>query len=150
MDIKKSVTESFNQDIKQKRDEEQKQIEEITQKEKNLLEDVKKDRENPDDSYTTLKVKKAQLTWTYAETEKKLKQMAVLIAKTRKTIEEMDSEDPNLKKIYYEKYVEARKNAGIVTDTKEMQESFMKYLVEDLHIAAADEEYNNLYSENSL
>ena len=55
--------------------------------------------------------------------------MAVLIAKTRKTIEEMDSEDPNLKKIYYEKYVEARKNAGIVTDTKEMQESFMKYFI---------------------
>jgi hypothetical protein len=146
IDLKKSVTDSFSQDVKKKREEEQKQIEEIQQKEKELLEDVKKDKENPDDAYTTLRVKKAQLTWTYVETEKKLKQMSILIAKARKAVEEMDDENPEFKNVYYKKYMDARNSAGIVTDTKEMQESFMKYLVEDLQIPAVDEDYNNLYS----
>ena len=79
--------------IKQKKNTESQQIKEIEQREKELLEDTKKDKEDPVDFYTTLRVKKAQLTWTYLETQKKMDQMKESIIKTRSEIEKMDDEN---------------------------------------------------------
>lgn len=147
IDLRQEVSQATDDDVKRKREREQKDIEEIKQKEQNLLEDVKKTEEDKDDRYTTLRVKKAQLTWTYAETEKKMKQMCGLIATARKEIEELDKNHPELKEIYYNKYMEARRQAGLTTERAEADQSFMKYLVEDLSIPAVDAEYNRLYGE---
>jgi hypothetical protein len=148
IDLQKAVSETYSHDVKQKREKEQKEIEEIKNKEKALLEDVKREKEDPGDHYTTLRVKKAQLTWTYAETEKKMKQMCGLLAKARREIEELDAEHPELKEIYFEKYMEARRSAGLNTanmDAIRNDDSFMKYLVEDLALPAVDAEYERIY-----
>ena len=123
-------------------------MEEIKQREKELLDDVKKDQEseqNREDVYTTLRVKKAQLAWTYIETEKKLQQMCGLIAKTRREIEELEQRQPELKTTYYKRYVEARKQAGLSVSADTVDTSFMKYLVEDVSIPAVDAEYKKLF-----
>lgn len=145
VDLKKDQQEAYSENVKKGREKEQKDIVDIQNREKELLEDVKKDKEPTDDRYTTLKVKKAQLTWTFIETEKKMKQMALLIAKTRKEIEELDVECPELKDNYYNKYMDARKKAGLSTSKKDADESFMKYLVEDVHVQALEDAYKELY-----
>jgi len=145
IDLKKSIAESMSADVKNKRDKEQKEIEEIQARQKELLEDVKKTEEALDDRYTTLKVKKAQLVWTYVETEKKVSQMRTLIAKARRELEDLDRSHPELKDVYYNKYVDARKQAGLPVDPQTTEQSFMRYLVEDLRIPEIEEEYNKLF-----
>ena len=86
VDLQSEMTASIRDDIKKKREKEQKAIEEVKEREKKLLEDVKKPEEDLDDRYTTLRVKKAQLVWTYSETDKKMKQMAGLIQSLKKYI----------------------------------------------------------------
>lgn len=149
VDLQKQVSATMSEDIRQKREKEQKDIEEIKEKEKTLLEDVKNGTDaNRDDCYTTLKVKKAQLTWTFVETKKKLEQMKGLIVKARREIEDLDEKYPELKDNYFNKYMEARKQAGLTTDKVEASESFIKYMVEDYHIPEVEEEYIRLYRSN--
>lgn len=147
VDLQKEMASAMSDDIRKKREKEQKDIEEIKNREKELLEDVKKTEENRDDHYTTLRVKKAQLTWTYAETEKKMKQMAGVIAKTRYEIEELDRTHPELKNVYFNKYMDARRQAGLSTDKIDAGNNFIKYMVEDLHLPAVEAEYQRLYGE---
>ncbi len=140
------LQQAYSADVKKQREKEQKEIEEIKQREKELLDDVKKTEEDIDDRYTTLHVKRAQLCWTYIETKKKLEQMTGLIARARREIEEIDREHPELRGQYYNKYCEARKQAGLpVTGNPNTDESFMKYLVQDAVIPEADAEYEKIY-----
>jgi len=145
VDLQKETSDAIKEDVKLKRQKEQQEIEEIKNKEKELLADVAKTQEDMDDHYTTLRVKKAQLVWTYSETDKKMRQMCGLIAKARKEIEELDASNPELKTVYFNKYMDARRKAGLSTDQQSADESFMKYLVEDLHIPAVEAEYDRLY-----
>ena len=147
VDLQKEMVSAMSDDIRKKREKEQKDIEEIKNREKELLEDVKKTEENRDDHYTTLCVKKAQLTWTYSETEKKMKQMAGVIAKTRYELEELDRTHPELKDLYFNKYMDARRQAGLSTDKIDSGNNFIKYMVEDLHLPAVEAEYQRLYGE---
>jgi hypothetical protein len=145
VDMRKEMTSTVSEDVKKKREKEQQEIKEIEDREKVLLEDVKKNEEDMDDKYTTLKVKKAQLTWTYIETEKKMRQMCGLIAKAQKELEDLEKTDSTLHTVYYQKYVDARKKAGLSVDKDSTDESFMKYLVEDVHLPAVEEEYKKLF-----
>lgn len=129
IDIRKSMTESMSESVKAKRREEKKKIQEIKDREKELLSESKKDEEDPIDNYTTLRVKKAQLIWTYLETEKKLEEMKNIIIKTRDELSDMDSEHPEFADNYFQKYKEARDFAGL--NNSNNQNTFMKYLVED-------------------
>lgn len=148
VDVQKEATMAIGDEVKRKREKEQKDIEEIKEREKQLLEDVKQKEEPTDDHYTTLRVKKAQLAWTYLETDKKMRQMCVSIAKAMKEIEELDEKHPELKNNYFNKYMDARKQAGLSTDKDSVDTSFMKYLVEDADIPAVQEEYKRLFSED--
>jgi hypothetical protein len=132
IDIRKSMTESVSNNIKRLKQDEQKQIQEVEEREKMLLEDCKKDEQDPMDKYTTLKVKKAQITWTYVETEKKLEEMKNIIIKTRKELEEMDKTEPTFGKEYYKRYCDARSESGL--DNEETSENFMKFLVDDFDL----------------
>jgi hypothetical protein len=129
IDLKKSMVDSVSNNIKVKKNEEQKQIKEIEEREKMLKEDVAKDEADPIDTYTTLKVKKAQVTWTYIETKKKLDEMKDIIIKTSNEIKDMDNENKEFSDLYFKKYCEARKESGLNLATN--QENFMKFLVED-------------------
>lgn len=130
IDIKKKVTEETSADIRKKRDAERQTIKEIEDKEKELLADVAKKPEeiDPVDTYTELRVKKAQLSWTYLETKKKMVEMQNNIIKAREELARMDQENPECKEEYMTRYKEARKKSGL----PENDESFMKYLGDDL------------------
>jgi hypothetical protein len=128
--IKQQVVENISSDIKDRREKEKKEIEEIKEKEKRLLEDVSKP-EDPYDKYTTLRVKKAQLIWTYNETMKKVNQMKDSIINCRNEIAEMDKENDDYQNQYMERYRKAREESGLKEDS---DASFMKYMVEDLDL----------------
>ena len=130
IDIKKKITEETSAQVRQKRDAERQTIKEIEEKEKELLADVAKKPEeiDPIDTYTELRVKKAQLSWTYLETKKKMTEMQNNIIKAREELAKMDIENPECKEEYLIRYKEARKKSGL----PETDESFMKYLGNDL------------------
>jgi hypothetical protein len=130
IDIKKKVTEETSAQIRQKRDAERQTIKEIEEKEKELLSDVAKrpDEIDPIDNYTELRVKKAQLSWTYLETLKKMNEMKASIIKARQELVQMDDSHPECRAEYMTRYKDARKKSGL----PETDESFMKYLGDDL------------------
>ena len=132
IDIRKSMVDSVSASIKCKKDEERKHIEEIQAREKELLEDTNKDEEKPSDRYTTLRVKKAQITWTYIETQKKLEEMKNIIIKSRIEIEELEKQDESYSTNYFQKYCDARKSSGL--DNSNIKDSFMKFMVEDVDL----------------
>ena len=134
IDIRKQMTESISTNIREKKNEEQRIASEIKEKEEQLLEEAKRTEADPYEEYITMKVKKAQLSWTYLEHEKKMKEIKEIIIKTRKVIEELDTEHPDFKDSYYEKYMKARTEAGIKETDEEKEQSFMRYLVEDAEL----------------
>lgn len=123
IDIKKKVTEVISKDIKKQRMDEKREIEEIKEREKKLMEDVEKDFD-PYERYIELRVKKAQLAWTFLETRKKMDEMKESIIKTREEIAELDDENPSYLSTYREKYMSARREAGLKDDDA----SFLSYL----------------------
>lgn len=128
IDIRKQVSESVSTDIKQKKADEKRAMQEIKDREKALREDVENDAD-PYDTYTTLRVKLAQVGFTYLETEKKKQEMKEIILKARDEIEKMDEENPDYKKQYMKKYMDARKEAGIKEESKD---NFIMYLDSDM------------------
>lgn len=134
VDVRKKTAEVVSEDVKAKRDQERKEIEEIKQREERLKEDVRTDQ-SPEDRYITLRVKKAQLVWTYLENTKKLREMKDIIRKTSKEIKEMDSEYPNFIQSYKDRYFQARRESGLKDDDT----SFIRYLGEDTN----EEDYLN-------
>ena len=130
VDIRKKVTKVISDDIRQQKIEERKEINDIKEREKRLLEETKEDfEEDPLDKYITTRVKKAQLVWTYLETKKKMDQMRENIIKARSEIKEMDEQNPDFISKYKDKYYAARNQAGL---KQENDDSFMKYLGDDI------------------
>lgn len=130
VDIKKKVVEETSATIRKKRDEEKQTIREIEEREKELIADVEKKEEDPHDLYTELMVKKAQLSWTYKETMKKMEDMKNNIIKARDELTKMKEENPSYHEQYMQRYMDARKKAGLPMDDN----SFIKYMAEDLDL----------------
>jgi len=130
VDMKKKVVEETSKEVRKKRDEERKIMKEMEEREKELIADVEKKDEDPYDLYTELMVKKAQLTWTYSETQKKMNEMKNSIIKTRADLVKMKEENPDYHEQYMDRYMTARKKAGLPADDN----SFMKYMAEDLDL----------------
>lgn len=128
IDVRKKAAETVSENIKRQKQDEQKQIKEIKDREKMLVDDTtNKKEENPYDRYTELKVKKAQLTFTYLEHTKKLAEIKEIIIKTKASLAEMDTENSDYGKRFYDKYMDARRESGLPTT----DESFIRYLNED-------------------
>ena len=134
VDIKKDMVKNISHSIKDKKEEELKEIREIQQREKNLIEESKREEVDPYDEYITQRVKKAQLVFTYLEHQKKMVEVKEIIIKTRKVITEMDETYPTFNENYYEKYMQARRDAGITEEMKDTQDNFIKFLVEDVDL----------------
>jgi hypothetical protein len=127
VDIKKKAVEVISEDVKAKRDKEKAEMEEIKEREKRLLDQTKPDFvPDPYEQYTVLKVKKAQ-------TMKQLEKMKESIIKTREQIKELDEQNPEFSKEYFERYMKARRDAGI-PDEHNTEENFVKYMVEDIDL----------------
>jgi len=131
VDLKKEVAKTVSENIKEKKADDFKVMQELKQKEEALLEDSKRETIDPYDDYITQRVKFAQISFTYLEHQKKMKELKEIILKTRENIKIMDEEYPEFQKSYYEKYMDARRQAGIKETTEDSQANFIKYLVED-------------------
>jgi len=131
VDIRKEMVKNVSSSIKDKKEEEQREIKEIQQREKNLLEESKREEVDPYEEYITQKVKLASLSFTYLEHQKKMAEIKDIVLKTRDILKNMDDEHPTFKDSYYQKYMDARKEAGIKEDEKETENSFIKFLVQD-------------------
>ena len=141
IDIRKEMTESISNDVKQKKQDESKVVQEIKDKEEALIADTKKEEVDPYDEYITLRVKKAQLSWTYLEHIKKIKEVKDIILRTRDELEKMEANNTEYKEKYYNKYMKARKDAGFKDTKEEMEANFLKFLVEDAHLPGIDETF---------
>lgn len=151
VDLRKEMTENISHDVKKKREKEAKDIEDIKRREQELLNESKRKEETPNDpelvldEYITLRVKKAQLSWAYLETKKKLADMVGIIARTRVSLEEMEVKNPENKEKYFQKYMDAREKAGL--DTARHQDNFIKFMVEDVTIPEVEDEYRKIMVE---
>ena len=154
IDIRKEATQAISSNIKEKKSEEQKNVDDIKKREEALLTETKNIEENgvdPFDEYITLRVKKAQLLWTYQEHIKKLEEVRGLILKTRDTITEMDEKHVEFKDKYFDKYMKAREDAGIKDTKEELENNFMAFLVEEKEVPGLDTDYHlpALYKEQA-
>lgn len=147
VDIRREMTKSISSNIKKQKDEEQKTTREMKEREETLLAESEKARKDdgegdpdvdPYDEYITQSVKKAQLSWTFLEHLKKLKEVREIIIKTRSVISKMDEEYPEFKEKYFEKYMEARRKSGLDENVRETQDNFIMYMVEDTVIPTID------------
>lgn len=134
IDIRQKTTDVISEDILTQKKNEKQQIEEIKNREKALLEESNRAKNNePQDDfevYITEQVKRAQLLWTLVETRKKIDQMKDSINKTTDTIKNFDLNNPEFFSKYKDRYYEARKEAGLPDDNND--NSFIKYLGMDL------------------
>lgn len=139
IDIRKEMTKDISTNIRKNKDNEEKEIREIKEREEKLIEESKKHDVDPYEEYITLRVKKAQLTWTYLEHIKKIAEIKDIIIKTRVQVTDYDEKFPEYKDSYYEKYMKARRDSGIKETKQESDESFMKFLVEDVTLPGIDD-----------
>ena len=130
IDIKQKISKIVREDIKEQRKKEKKEVQEIREREQNLKVAVEQEATDPYEKYTCLRVKKSQIIWGYLEHRKKLYEMLDIFEKTLLEIKDMDDEDEDYSKRYYERYLEAREKAGIPKDKNDV--SFMKYLDTDI------------------
>jgi hypothetical protein len=134
INIRQKATETISEDVKAKRDKEKEDIAAIKQREKALMEQTKENFQvDPYEEYTVLRVKKAQLVWTYDKTLKQLEEMKRNIISTRDKIAEHEQTNPNFGKEYFDRYMQARRDAGI-PDDQNTEENFMKYMIEDIDL----------------
>lgn len=135
IDIRKETAGAVSTNIREKKDEEEKTIKDIKQREENLIKESKQDSVDPYDEYITQRVKLAQLSWTYSEHQKKMAEVKDIVIKTRKIVKDMDLEYPTYKDSYYEKYMNARRDAGLKETTEQdSQDNFIKFMVEDIEL----------------
>ena len=132
IDIRKKTVDLISEDILSKKCQEKKEMEELQEKERVLLEESKRAQdgvpEDPFEVYITNQVKRAQLLWTYRETKKKMDQMKESFQSAQTIIKELDENNPSFHSDYKEKYMKARRDAGI----PDSDESFIQYLGLDL------------------
>ena len=151
IDIRKEMASSVSSSIKSKKAKEKTDMDEIKKREEALLKESRKDLEDVDpyEEYITLRVKKAQLSWTYLEHIKKMAEVKEVIITTRSRLEEMEKEDPEFQEKYYDKYVKAREEVGLNMDSNEAGQNFMKFLVEDAVLPGIDDEESSKDSDNA-
>lgn len=137
IDLNKDVENIVSNDVKIKRQKEKVEIKTIQEREQQLLKENKEIldgeyKQDPLDQYIMLKVKKAQLMWTLAETRKRIENEIIpSIRRAREEIREMDKEYPDFDQLYYERYKNARESVGIKDQDKLNYSYFMQYLLDD-------------------
>ena len=134
IDIRKETAKSVSHNVKEKRSTDEQQIKEIKEREEKLLAESKREEIDTYEDYITQRVKKAQLTFTYLEHQKKMAEVKDILIKTRKIVEDLDEKFPDYKDSYYEKYMQARRDAGLKDSKEDADSNFIKFLVEDVDL----------------
>jgi hypothetical protein len=116
IDVRKKVDDTVKHDIKQKRIEEQKEMESIQERHRQLMRDVSEDKTQALDDleyYVQLKTKKASLQYNVSEIRRKEQESLDLINKVAEEIKELDHKFPNYKEEFLERYTKALETQGI-------------------------------------
>ena len=148
IDIRKEIAQSVSASVKQKKLEEKKIVEDVQEREQELLEQSRKAMADtgegdpdvdPYDEYITQCVKKAQLTWTFLEHLKKMKEVRESIIACKKEVSRLDESHPDFKDKYLEKYMDARRKAGMDdTNLSKSKDNFIQFMVEDIPVPTID------------
>ena len=116
IDIRKLVNDTVKDATRQKEMEEQKQIKEIEERQRKLLDrsnEEEKDKSYDDlDYYVQIRVKKANALYVIDEAEKKIKEAQAVVEKVKVEIEELDSKHPTYNNEFLAKYEAAIKATG--------------------------------------
>lgn len=136
IDVDKKTEQVIAQDVKQKREQEHKEMADIKKREENLKKDVKRTVEEipTDEVYTTLRVKRSQLIHTYVDNTKKMIELKQLIRDTDEEIKKLDEQDPKYKENYLQQYMDARRESGFDDTMIQNSDTFMKYLGDDVNL----------------
>lgn len=139
VEMKKGITNSVSEDVKQKKLDEEKEVKEMHDRQKKLMEESKRAEEgsaviDPFEEYIQNQVKRSNLIWTYKEHQQKMEDIKSVLTSTRKLLEDMDKEYPDFNEKYYDKYMDARKQAGFVENPDRDKLSFMHYLLNDVRL----------------
>lgn len=137
VDLKKKA---MTQAIKNRRKIEKEALVESKERHDELVEKI----QNPDpeeleeDDYITTRVKKAQATWAYIEYLAKAHEFRAIITDSSEYLDRVDSERPEFKDMYFEKYKNARENTGSKVTEEQLKNGFLRYMVEDITVPGLD------------
>jgi hypothetical protein len=116
IDIRKKVDDIVKADLRQKKEKEQKEIEEVTARQQKLLDkthEAEKDEIFDDlEYYTTLRVKKAQALSLIDEAKKRMEEAQEVVESANKEIENLDKDHPEYKDEFFGKYENALNSIG--------------------------------------
>jgi len=115
VDVRAKVNEIAKEAVNERRKQEQKEMDDILQRQQELLADTteKKTISHDDlNAYIELRVKRANLRMVLAESEKRAKECGKLIQKTSFQIGELDEKFPQHQKDYMAKYKHALETVG--------------------------------------
>lgn len=137
IDMKSHIKKATSEEIKAKVTKDREISDSIKNKQDKLLEESSKAEqglptETPDDRYTTLQVKRANLVHVYIETQKNLEKIKNSILKAREEISILESTNPECKDVYVDKYNHARSESGL--DAR-LDNTYLKYMgLDDVEI----------------
>lgn len=128
IDIRKKIDDVAKADIRAKRQQEQKEIDEVTKRQQKLLDksvEEEKDTTYTDiDFYTQLRVKKAQNLSLIDDANKRIEEAKQAIASAEVEINKLDEEYPEYKTQFLDNYTRALAEVGTGIDTNPL----IKYL----------------------
>lgn len=129
VDTTKEASKAYAAETKAKKALEKKEIDEVKARQENLESESEKEISDVTERYSMLRAKKAQLVWTYIETEKKMKEYQRSIISTIADIKAIDDVDPGPQKAFLAKYIAKRRAVGI--SEEKLRESMFRYMLED-------------------
>lgn len=116
-------------DVQVYHDKEKRELEEIRKAKEKLMEEVSDDyEESPIEKYIVSKIKRSNAVWIYKRCEDKMKELREIFKNSMNEINELDSEHPELKDQYVEKYRRDLSERNIAPD----EENIVRYF-EDEH-----------------
>lgn len=128
IDIRKKIDDVVKADIRTKKQQEQKEIDEVTKRQQKLLDksvENEKDTTYTDiDFYTQLRVKKAQNLSLIDDANKRIEEAKQAIASAEVEIVKLEEEFPDYKEQFLDNYTRALKEVGTDIDTNPL----IKYL----------------------
>jgi hypothetical protein len=129
IDIRKKIEDTVKESIRQKKEEEKREMDEIQERQKRLLSKEEENNSYDDlDFYVQLRVKKANALMMIEECEKRMKECNEVIDKTKTQIADMDANHPDYKDQYLEKYTKALEAIG----TDVAKNPLIKHMKEEL------------------
>lgn len=126
--VKSAIKQATSAQIAEKREQEKREVQELREREQKIAEESKEEVYNPDpeENYTMLRVKNAQLTFTFFKQLDALREQRDIINRTRTNMASVEVTNPEFRDRYLERYLKARDDVGLASDGENA--SFMRYM----------------------